>query len=240
MQDRLWTETADVAGDARTDALLNGLQVSTRVMHAGDAVVGGDWCEAFIVSDHSVALSVGDVCGHGTDSYEAMLVVRHTIRAAALAGLDPARTLDAANGALQTWRPATYATAVFALVDTRRRHVTFANAAHPPPLVVCREQSAYLAYGPADLPLGLGFATPTRLRRMAMPFDTLLVLYTDGVTEHQREPLIGERELGEAANFAFDHPGHSTATIIERHIGIRTPNFDDAAILTARLPDPAG
>ncbi len=238
MHDRLWTETADVAGDARTDAVLNGVAVSTRVIHAGGGEVGGDWCEAFVVADNLIALSVGDVCGHGTASYEAMLVARLSIRAAALAGYDPARTLESANRMLFEWQPHTYATAIFGLLDTRRRTLIFANAGHPPPFVVSRREAAYVAFASADVPLGLRFEAAPRLRRMMLPAETLIVFYTDGVTEHRREPLSGEVELAAAATVAFDRPGASTASVIERQIGMRAPSFDDAAILTARLGRP--
>ncbi len=40
------------------------------------------------------------------------------------------------------------------------------------------------------------------LREVSVPPATLLVLYTDGVREHQRKPLQGAAELMEAALFA--------------------------------------
>ena len=58
------------------------------------------------------------------------------------------------------------------------------------------------------------------LHAVSVPATTLLVLYTDGVSERDRKSIQGEAQLREAVIFAY------TA----KHSG---SNLDDAAILTA-------
>jgi hypothetical protein len=48
-----------------TDTIYNGVAITTRIVPAENARNGGDWCEAWPLSATTVALSIGDVCGHG-------------------------------------------------------------------------------------------------------------------------------------------------------------------------------
>ncbi|GAC1300777.1 MAG: hypothetical protein NVSMB19_07870 [Vulcanimicrobiaceae bacterium] len=202
------------------------------------AARGGDWCEAFAVSEHVIALSVGDVCGHGAERYDVMSVVAQTVRNATLSGLDPAQALAATNRVVCGLEPELYATALLVLLDTRREAILFANAGHPPPLVVGRAGSRYLvdADAGADVPLGVDPHQHPALHAASTPANTLLVLYTDGVTEHARRPAHGERSLREAAQWAYRQRAAPTASAIEESLYARGSNRDDAAILTAWLP----
>ena len=209
-------------------------------MPAGRAPRGGDWCEAFAASEHVVALSIGDVCGHGDEKYATMVAVRQTIRDAAGAGLDPAQILAEAHRFLRAFDRDEYATALFALLDTRERTLTFANAGHPPPLMTALHESMFLEYSGADLPLGIEDSYLPVLRVVRVPVSSLLVLYTDGVTEHKRKPLQGAAELRAAAIFAVNFSLLPTADVIEKQMFLTGPNHDDAAILVAWTPAGAG
>ena len=69
-----------------------------------------------------------------------------------------------------------------------------------------------------------------------VPASTLLVLYTDGVSERGRNPLQGESQLRDAAMFAYQASHLSSAAVIERQMFLTGSNPDDAAILTAWTP----
>jgi len=217
-----------------------GLRVTTRIMHVAGAVQGGDWCEAFAVSDDLLALSIGDVSGHGDGKHEAMSAVREAIREAARAGLDPVQTLTAANAFLRRYDPNEYATAVFGLLCSRRRTFTFANAGHPAPLLARFDGAAYLESPVGDLPLGVDRNLSLEVHRVDVPPASLLVLYTDGVTEHERKPLHGAAQLREAALFAYNFATLPTADVIGKQMFLTGPNLDDAAVLAVwSAPEPA-
>jgi hypothetical protein len=74
------------------------------------------------------------------------------------------------------------------------------------------------------------------LRCVTVPESSLLIFYTDGVTEHDRKPLTGAAELHDAAIFAFNFASLPSAGVIERQMGLTAANYDDAAILTAWTP----
>jgi serine phosphatase RsbU (regulator of sigma subunit) len=216
--------------------MIHGVRLSTRIMGAERALRGGDWCEAFAVSDHVMALSIGDVCGHGEAKFAAMVATRQAIRDAAMGGLDPVQTLVAGHRFLRAYDPDEYATALFGLLNLRDRTLAFANAGHPPPLMASPRDAGYLEYVDSDLPLGIEDPFFPILREIDVPGTTLLVFYTDGVTEHKRRPLEGAAELREAAIFATKFSLMGTASLIGKQMLLADSNRDDAAILTAWTP----
>jgi len=229
-------ETGEFAEPATTSATFHGVRLSTRIMPAELASQGGDWCEAFVVSRDVVALSIGDVCGHGAEKSAAMSALRQAIRDAAWLGLDPAQVLSAANAFLRQYDPEENATAIFALLNTHRRSLVFANAGHPPPLMAGPLGVLFLESPQADLPLGIAAEIVPTLHLVNVPASSLLVLYTDGVSESSRKPLEGEVQLRDAALFAYQASHLLSAGVIERQMFLTGSNLDDAAILTAWTP----
>jgi len=164
------------------------------------------------------------------------VAVRRAIRDAASRGLDPALTLAEANRFLRRYDPQEYATAIFGLLSIRRRSLVFANAGHPPPLMTGPGGTAFLEFSDSDLPLGVEADLVPGLRVVSMPAATLLVFYTDGVSERERKPLLGAAQLHAAAIFAHKLSTLQTAGIIEEQMLLTGSNDDDAAILTAWMP----
>ena len=76
-------ETRELSEPATTSETFHGVRLNTRIMPAALAAQGGDWCEAFVVSRDVIALSIGDVCGHGAEKSTAMVALRQAIRNAA-------------------------------------------------------------------------------------------------------------------------------------------------------------
>jgi len=223
---------------ASSGSFFNGFWLNTCSLPAHQGARGGDWCQTFAVSPTLLALSIGDVCGHGAEQFAAMALVRQVIRNAALDGLDPAMTLAAANRVVCGLNPWLYATALFALLDTDSRTITYANAGHPPPLMVGRNGARFLTGSKPDLPLGIDAGLVPSLHLAATPQHSLLVLYTDGVTERLRRPLAGEAELRSAATTAYAHSHKAAASVIGDLMNLTGSNHDDASILTAWTGEP--
>jgi serine phosphatase RsbU (regulator of sigma subunit) len=221
---------------ASTGWSLYGVQLSARIMTADGALTGGDWCESFAVAAGVIALSIGDVCGHGDAKFAVRVAIRESIRDAAHRGLDPAQTLIAAHYFLRNYDPAEYATAVFGLLNVEKRTFVFANAGHPGPLLCGAASATFLEYSDTYLPLGIEQMTMPGLHTVEIPDASLLVLYTDGVSERQRKPLQGALELRDAALFAYNFPSLPTAALIEKQMHMLSGNADDAALLTAWMP----
>ncbi|HYL26547.1 MAG TPA: SpoIIE family protein phosphatase, partial [Candidatus Nitrosotalea sp.] len=100
-----------------------------------EADVGGDWFDAFALADGRVAVSVGDVAGHGLEAAVIMGEMRQAIRTAAIAAPDPAAVLDQVNRMVALREGVGMVTAIFGVYDPASSLLTYSSAGHPPPLL---------------------------------------------------------------------------------------------------------
>jgi serine phosphatase RsbU (regulator of sigma subunit) len=205
----------------------------------GDAPFGGDWCDALELSEDVMALTVGDVSGHGTPVASTMTALHAALMSALRDTCDPAAVLATANDFAGSYGHGVIATAIVAFLNRRLRTLTFANAGHPPPLLISDPGHAYLEHAPADVPLGVVRRYRAANYVVALPLDAMLVFYTDGVTEHERDPIRGEFELAAAARIVYGRPELDDAGAIVRRVFRNGKALDDVAVMavrTARSP----
>ena len=105
---------------------------------SSEASVGGDWYDAIVLDETTIVLVIGDVVGRGVRAASAMGQLRNAVRAYLLEGYGPAQTLERVNRLLETLGGG-FATLACLFVDTETGAVRYANAGHPPPLVVCSD-----------------------------------------------------------------------------------------------------
>jgi PAS domain S-box-containing protein len=196
---------------------------------AKEAEIGGDWYDAFQLSDGRVALSIGDVAGKGLQAASIMSTLRLLIRASALEGLSPARVLARANQLLLNDRPA-MATAVFGILDPEELTYTCSIAGHPLPLVISRDGEVTQPR-PISPPLGVVANTLFPEQTIMVPLGSMLVLYTDGLIEDSRGALNGEEQLMLAVSQTLQTGQSNAATAIAQLILSGAPK-DDVAVLT--------
>ena len=165
--------------------------------------VGGDFYDVFPIaseagdaSDAGVAsvwgILLGDASGKGVAAGLVASAVQARVNTAArLAHLKPAELMTAVDrDVLATTDGARYATAIYGVLDIRSSQLTLVNAGHPAVLVLPGQSLA--ATGPA---LGLIEAGRFGSHSVRLTPGTLLVAYTDGVSEARNE---ADDEFGEA------------------------------------------
>jgi serine phosphatase RsbU (regulator of sigma subunit) len=201
---------------------------------ASGARDGGDWCDTVSLSERELALTVGDVSGHG----DAVAGIKSTIRRSVLHEMQrtrlPSDVMACANGVVCANARDSIVTAVVGFFDGSARTLTFANAGHPPPLLVTDERHGFLTRPHANLPLGVFSRHATTNTVVTLPAGAIVVVYTDGVTESARDPIKGELDLIEAARLAYDRPESDAALAIANHVFAAGRGLDDAAILVLR------
>ena len=162
-----------------------------------EALIGGDWYDAFRVADGRVVMSVGDVAGSGLEAAATMAAIRQSLRGAAAINPDPSVMLDAADRVLRSQVSERFVTAWVGVLDPVWATLACAGAGHPAPL--CRTARAGIVRLPAEgLPLGLRERGADVTSHLDLEPDETLVLYTDGLTEAGRDVIAGERALAEA------------------------------------------
>ena len=200
-----------------------------------EALVGGDWYDAFRLSDGRIVLSVGDVMGSGLASAVTMAAVRQAIRGAAQIYPDPASVLDAADRALRSEQPDAIVTAFVAVFDPLQFNMSYASAGHPAPMLRGPDGTVIELLAP-DLPLGLRsehLKGDTEQNIATVAPGSLLVLYTDGLTESTRNIADGEAKLREALTTIGDIDPKDVARRIRDAVLVSSK--DDVAILAVAI-----
>jgi PAS domain S-box-containing protein len=228
--------TADALQRAMLPAqlpLLDDVKFSASYSAASESQrVGGDFYDAFELPDGRVALTIGDVTGHGLEAAVIMGEIRQALRAASFESADPSAILDRASRLLVASGRTVFVTAIFGVLDLVTGRFAYATAGHPPPLLddgqeLCRLQSSGLPIGLRD-DEGVDFSI--RLRA-----PCTLVMFTDGLMEFARDLDDGERRIEDAIRtLAREDIDHLAGALMKAVLGDDEPS-DDIAILTVSI-----
>ena len=195
-----------------------------------EAKIGGDWYDAFELSNNRILFSIGDVAGHGIDAAVVMNRVRQAIVTAGIVERDPGKILERANDVLLL-QGLSIVTAICGFIDLTEGTIAYANAGHPPLLMV-RENEEVEALAGSGPPLGALDHPQYQSYDRAVRPGSMLVLYTDGLVEYDRDLEIGERKLRDALRgIDLRQSTDPAAQILEAVFAGHVPN-DDVAILT--------
>jgi serine phosphatase RsbU (regulator of sigma subunit) len=268
---RLWGTAQDVTEQRRTEAALEEAAAELAREHASmlmlqraitpvlpqlasvelhgvylpagaEARVGGDWFDAAVLADGSLALTVGDVAGHGLAAAVLMAQLRHALRAYLALGMEPHDALGALDQMIAGSHPMAYATCLTAIYEPGVRRLRGASAGHLPHAVVRDGVARYAELAPGP-PLGA-----TRSPRYP-PFETtvepgdLLLLYTDGLVEQRGESITDGLDrlldlLGRAAASESSLAG-VCEQLCDAMFADR-PRDDDVCLLALRFPATPG
>jgi signal transduction histidine kinase/DNA-binding response OmpR family regulator len=195
-----------------------------------DSVLGGDWYDALRLADGRIVLSIGDVGGTGLEAAVIMASIRQVIRGVSYINPDPVMILDAAGKILRAEHPDTYVSAFVGVIDPIAMSLTYASAGHPPPLLRHRDGRVEELSDDSVL-LGLPVADHHTAKQVSVSAGSLLVLYTDGLTEVTDDISATEAKL---RNVVADHhilSADHIANLIHDRV-LTNHARDDVAILT--------
>ena len=160
--------------------------------------IGGDWYDAVLLPDGKIALSVGDVSGHGIDAAAMMGFVRVSLRTALAVEQYLAKALDVVDYMFRySARGDLFATASIALFDPHEMTLKCESAGHPGPLIWNQETCTVTdPFQERGLPLGFRDLNPNQnSATIPVTRGTLAVFFTDGLVEWTHDYLAGERSL---------------------------------------------
>jgi serine phosphatase RsbU (regulator of sigma subunit)/anti-sigma regulatory factor (Ser/Thr protein kinase) len=200
-----------------------------------ETLVGGDWYDAFRLPDGRIVFSIGDVVGSGLHAAVTMGSIRQSIRTAALINPEPVAILDAVDRIVRAGNCDSFATAFVGVLDPLFFEFSYASAGHPPPLLKKRDGSI-LTMRQEEPPLGLRQHDTSSNVSMTLEAGSLLILYTDGLTEFERDTLLGEKKLFETVR-GISKPCQSASELYHAFFGNHAQR-DDVAILTISLERP--
>ncbi|MEU2157717.1 SpoIIE family protein phosphatase [Streptomyces sp. NPDC019396] len=219
-----------------------GLEMTARYVPAPHASqVGGDWYDAFSLSDGATALAIGDVVGHDLDAAGGMAQIRNMLRA--FVWMHPESPsvavthLDQAVMHIAQEPMATMVVARLARGDYGCWTLHWANAGHPPPLLVSDDGRTRFLTGGHGILLGTGGQSARTDAVLTLPPRSTLVLYTDGLIESRRHTLDDgmDRLRRHAASLARRPLDSFSDSLLSQ--ARPDDNDDDVAFLALRTPD---
>ncbi|HYN96203.1 MAG TPA: SpoIIE family protein phosphatase, partial [Pilimelia sp.] len=167
-----------------------GLEVGVVYRPAQDvARAGGDWYDVVPLPDDATLLAVGDVAGHGLVTAAVMAKLRHALAVLAVTSPDPGTLVTSLNRMVCADPTGPVGTVVVARYEPATARLTWAQAGHPPPILVSGGKARAL---PRPVGMLLGADPDARYAATAtdLPADCRLLLYTDGLIER-----YGRRDL---------------------------------------------
>ncbi|MEU0007849.1 SpoIIE family protein phosphatase [Streptomyces sp. NPDC006314] len=215
---------------------LAGLRVEVAYLPAQSGIhVGGDWFSAIELPDYDALFVVGDVAGHGIDAVATMAQLRFTAKGMVSTGSSLTGALARLNQLLLHSRDSqTTATMVLARYDPDEQVLAWAQAGHPPPLLVRHGEVRYLDR-PGGMLLGASGAPVFESAELRLEPGDRLLLYTDGLVERPGEGLDGGfTRLAEAVRSHGCGESGSLDALLATMLA--DERRDDVCVLDIRMP----
>jgi len=178
----------------KSSPFIPGFAVSGVSISAG--AIGGDWFDFIDLGEGRWGLVLADVAGKGTAAALLMSATRAMLRSLAEAACTPSEVLTKLNKLLvEDFPTGRFVTMVYAVLDSNKGTLTYANAGHLPPLLVDSTGARFLETE-MGLPLGIRHGS---FSETTVPLceKARLVLYSDGITEatNQNDEEYGPARL---------------------------------------------
>lgn len=178
--------------------------------------VGGDYFDYFYRNEQHLDMIVADVSGHSVGPSLFMVETRSAIRTQASISATPSETLKVLNKFLfEDLDKSDYFITLFYLQYNIATHqLSFANAGHPPPLLLNPLQRECVQLDADGLILGVYKDVIFEEKTTTLAKGGLILLYTDGLTEAQNADgeFFG---LKRVTDILIQHAQQSPQAIIE-------------------------
>ncbi|MEN6371247.1 MAG: SpoIIE family protein phosphatase [Armatimonadota bacterium] len=220
---------------------LGGLMLGNKYLSALDeARVGGDLFDAIALPNGKTALLIADVSGKGIQAAVHTAMVRYMARAFIFQWQEsPAAALDMLNRAIVNYFGSIAIVTVFcAIIDPAAGSIVYANAGHPPAIILTHSGKQQIMLYRTGIPVGYTEDSKYEEREAFLSPGDLLLLYTDGIIEARRNGEILSTEG--LQDILFRHAELGPEEMVEM-ICEETRNFaegnirDDIAIIAAAL-----
>ncbi len=211
---------------------LPGLRAVVRYLPASaDSRVGGDWYITAEMPPGDVLIAIGDVAGHGLPAAAGMARLRGALAGLAITGAPPQRLVGWLNDLVHHVAPEHTASVLAGYFDPPTRRLTWAQAGHPPPLLV-RGACARPLGQPSGILLGAG-REGYEAMTVTLEAGDILLLYSDGLVERRDRSLDdGLSTLAKAAAGISD-PEQLIAAVLDAQ-GSTDPE-DDTCLVALRV-----
>jgi sigma-B regulation protein RsbU (phosphoserine phosphatase) len=201
--------------------------------------VGGDYYDFIPIDDHRWAFCLGDVTGKGLPASLLMANLQATLRGQTLANASPKMCLERSNQLLfQSTSPEKFATLFYAILDIQNHQIHYSNAGQDNPYL-CSSRAETKRLNMGGIPLGMLADFVFEQDSVPLEEDSILVVYSDGVTEAMNadEDMFGEARIAAVID---QHKHAPAAEIIDQLVAAVKkhaagyPQSDDITVVVMR------
>ncbi|MDQ1727792.1 MAG: hypothetical protein QOK14_1837 [Frankiaceae bacterium] len=216
-----------------------GVELVARYVPAQEsAQIGGDWYDAFVLPDGDTALIVGDVVGHDMPAAAKMGQLRNLLRGiATYSNAPPHVVVSGLDRTAFSLGVADLATVVYARLSGTPAtgwQLAWANAGHPPPLLVAADGTARYLDAPSGILLSFGDGEHVD-GVVPLPVGSTVLFFTDGLVESRiLDVSDGLDALREAATVAASWPLPRLCDHLIAEVA-GAGNADDVTLLAIRI-----
>jgi PAS domain S-box-containing protein len=148
--------------------------------------IGGDFFDVVELSGHHKAILIADVTGHGIPAALLTFMSSMTFKNAATDLFSPAKTIQLTNKGLYSKMPGdTFVTMFYAIYDSSRRILTYAQAGHPEGYILRPSSNEIIPLSTGGTLIGVLSDEEVSFEEKEidlLPGDKL-ILYTDAITD---------------------------------------------------------
>ncbi|MCX4189701.1 CHASE2 domain-containing protein [Methylophaga sp. OBS3] len=184
-------------------------------------MVGGDLYDCFMLDEHHMFFSLGDVCGKGVPASLFMVISKTLCKSVALRDnadfSEIGALISQANKEIARDNPEMlFVTAFIGILDLRNGELNYCNAGHERPLIIapdCRPKTLDAASGP---PISIIDDIAYESFRYRLSPEEFICVFTDGVTEATNvdNALFGSDRLENSLKDV--HQEDTAATVLDR------------------------
>lgn len=195
--------------------------------------VGGDYFDYFFRNEDHLDIVIADVSGHSIGPALFMVETRSAIRAQANQWESPSATLSVLNNFLfNDLNNADYFITLFYLqYDINTQQLSFANAGHPPPLLLSPSQTECRQLDADGMILGVRKDIVFEEKTTTLSQGDLILLYTDGLTEAETPDgeFFGLKRVSDLFIEYAQHPPEKIIAELLKHLKqfCQTESFKD-------------
>jgi len=201
--------------------------------------IGGDFFDVLRFSDTRTGLAIADVIGHGLPAALLMSNLQAAVLAFASGAAEPQELCASVNRLLcGNIAAGKFVTFCYAVIDTEKRTVSFANAGHNPPILIHRNGSVD-RLDSAGLVLGVAPDWKYVGGTYRLEAGDRLVCFTDGISEAENpsREQFGEVRLLDTIRRHQDATADALVQAVSDAVAqwLAGPPQDDATLLAVAV-----
>ena len=161
--------------------------VTTEALFVPSAQLGGDCFDYYWIDDDNLAIYLLDVSGHGVGSALLSVSVLNVLRSQSLPNTNfshPGEVLKALNHSFpMSSHGNKYFTILYAVYNRRKQRLIYANAGHPPAMLLSPDSPDIKQLNSLDLPIGFLPDIDFQVDTLEIAENSNLYLFSDGAYE---------------------------------------------------------